>query len=85
MSLRRPSVEAELRETLARRIMFFDGGMGTMVQQLRLEEEDFRGACHFTPFTPFWNRSCRCDACGRSGTDAAVVMRAAVLKQKLLL
>jgi len=80
MSLRRPSVEAELRETLARRIMFFDGGMGTMVQQLRLEEEDFRGACHFTPFTPFWNRSCR-----RSGMDAAVVMRAAVLKQKLLL
>lgn len=32
-----------LRSTLAERIMYFDGGMGTMIQQLGLEESDFRG------------------------------------------
>jgi 5-methyltetrahydrofolate--homocysteine methyltransferase len=37
-------VAAEISETLKQRIMVFDGGMGTMIQQERLEEEDFRGA-----------------------------------------
>ncbi|ORY00126.1 methionine synthase-like protein [Basidiobolus meristosporus CBS 931.73] len=32
-----------LEETLPKRIMFLDGGMGTMIQKLRLEEEHFRG------------------------------------------
>ncbi|KAI9021620.1 methionine synthase [Phycomyces nitens] len=32
-----------LEKTLAERIMFLDGAMGTMVQRLRLEEDDFRG------------------------------------------
>ncbi|KAK7507103.1 hypothetical protein BaRGS_00001954 [Batillaria attramentaria] len=35
----RLAIEATLRE----RIMVFDGGMGTMIQQARLEEADFRG------------------------------------------
>ncbi|XP_071078778.1 methionine synthase-like isoform X1 [Haliotis cracherodii] len=33
----------QIAKTLQERIMVFDGGMGTMIQQLRLEEEDFRG------------------------------------------
>lgn len=33
----------ELTTTLLNRIMFFDGGMGTMIQSSKLEEEDFRG------------------------------------------
>ncbi|XP_038670351.1 methionine synthase isoform X1 [Scyliorhinus canicula] len=44
-------VEAELRSTLQdeleailqKRIMVLDGGMGTMIQQHKLEEDDFRG------------------------------------------
>ncbi|MGE9551390.1 methionine synthase [Erwinia amylovora] len=34
---------AELQRQLAKRIMVLDGGMGTMIQSYRLEEEDFRG------------------------------------------
>ncbi|XP_070401461.1 methionine synthase [Nothobranchius furzeri] len=37
------SVELELRTLLQQRIMVLDGGMGTMIQQHKLEEEDFRG------------------------------------------
>ncbi|MCJ8738770.1 hypothetical protein PDJAM_G00039620 [Pangasius djambal] len=37
------SLEAELRETLQKRIMVLDGGMGTMIQQRKLQEDDFRG------------------------------------------
>lgn len=37
------SLEAELRETLQKRIMVLDGGMGTMIQQRNLQEDDFRG------------------------------------------
>ncbi|XP_005100971.2 methionine synthase [Aplysia californica] len=33
----------EIEATLKKRIMIFDGGMGTMIQNERLEEEDFRG------------------------------------------
>ncbi|KAI3365357.1 hypothetical protein L3Q82_010443, partial [Scortum barcoo] len=36
-------LEAELRAVLQQRIMVLDGGMGTMIQQHKLEEEDFRG------------------------------------------
>ncbi|KAK7103336.1 methionine synthase-like [Littorina saxatilis] len=36
-------VAAEIEATLKQRIMIFDGGMGTMIQMERLEEEDFRG------------------------------------------
>jgi 5-methyltetrahydrofolate--homocysteine methyltransferase len=32
-----------IEKTLKERIMIFDGGMGTMIQNHRLEEEDFRG------------------------------------------
>uniref|UniRef100_A0A4W5QK29 Hcy-binding domain-containing protein n=1 Tax=Hucho hucho TaxID=62062 RepID=A0A4W5QK29_9TELE len=39
----RPSLEAELRDLLGKRIMILDGGMGTMIQERRLEEEHFRG------------------------------------------
>ena len=38
------SVEARLRELLARRILLLDGAMGTMIQQCGLDEDDFRGA-----------------------------------------
>jgi len=34
---------AEIEATLKERIMIFDGGMGTMIQQHRLDEESFRG------------------------------------------
>jgi 5-methyltetrahydrofolate--homocysteine methyltransferase len=33
----------ELRSLLSQRIVFMDGAMGTMIQQYKLEEEDFRG------------------------------------------
>ncbi|KAI8924169.1 methionine synthase-like protein [Entophlyctis helioformis] len=36
-------VEAYLRETLQRRIMFIDGAMGTMIQRYKFTEDDFRG------------------------------------------
>ncbi len=34
--------EVKLRELLEQRIVFLDGAMGTMIQQYKLEEEDFR-------------------------------------------
>ena len=34
---------SELREQLAKRILFLDGALGTMVQAHALEESDFRG------------------------------------------
>jgi len=37
------SIDAELREALAGRILFLDGAMGTMLQTQGLEEADFRG------------------------------------------
>lgn len=36
-------VKNSIEKTLLERIMIFDGGMGTMIQQQRFEEEDFRG------------------------------------------
>lgn len=36
-------VRDKIQSTLQERIMIFDGGMGTMIQKHRLEEEDFRG------------------------------------------
>ncbi|KAK3879260.1 hypothetical protein Pcinc_016153, partial [Petrolisthes cinctipes] len=33
----------EIREALSKRILVIDGAMGTMIQQHKLEEEDFRG------------------------------------------
>ncbi|KAF9584884.1 hypothetical protein BGW38_004805 [Lunasporangiospora selenospora] len=36
-------VQAYLEATLKEKIMFIDGAMGTMIQRLRLTEEDFRG------------------------------------------
>mmetsp|Transcript_19959 Transcript_19959/g.56091 ORF Transcript_19959/g.56091 Transcript_19959/m.56091 type:complete len:1249 (+) Transcript_19959:72-3818(+) len=38
-----PPVFGKLRKVLGERIMIIDGAMGTEVQRLRLEEEDFRG------------------------------------------
>lgn len=40
-------MSAELETTLKKRIMILDGGMGTMIQSYRLEEEDFRGKLTF--------------------------------------
>lgn len=37
------SVEDEIESVLRERIMILDGGMGTMIQQHALSEEDFRG------------------------------------------
>ncbi|MCX9458294.1 hypothetical protein IG604_21450, partial [Vibrio cholerae] len=37
-----PVTEA-LRRQLAERILIIDGGMGTMIQQYRLQEQDYRG------------------------------------------
>ncbi|HEY3326102.1 MAG TPA: methionine synthase [Novimethylophilus sp.] len=36
--------EAILRDLLSRRIMILDGAMGTMIQQYKLTEQDYRGA-----------------------------------------
>src|SRR4051794_37041498 len=36
-------VETRLRELMTRRILILDGAMGTMIQQYRLTEEQFRG------------------------------------------
>ncbi|RVE60053.1 hypothetical protein OJAV_G00194440 [Oryzias javanicus] len=36
-------LESELRALLQQRIMVLDGGMGTMIQQQQLDEDDFRG------------------------------------------
>ena len=33
----------EIAEELSKRIMIFDGAMGTMLQRRHLEEKDFRG------------------------------------------
>ncbi|SVE33161.1 uncharacterized protein METZ01_LOCUS486015, partial [marine metagenome] len=35
--------EADLRQLLEQRIVYLDGAVGTMIQQHKLEEEDFRG------------------------------------------
>ena len=44
-SINRPT-EQDLKDLLKERIVIMDGAMGTMIQQERLEEEDFRGE-HF--------------------------------------
>ncbi|MFZ6649586.1 methionine synthase [Undibacterium sp. TJN25] len=44
------STEAHLRDLLARRILILDGAMGTMIQQYKLSEEDYRGE-RFKDFT----------------------------------
>ena len=36
-------IGAEIAEELTKRVMILDGAMGTMIQQRKLEEEDFRG------------------------------------------
>ena len=37
------ATEARLRDLLSRRILILDGAMGTMIQQYKLSEEDYRG------------------------------------------
>lgn len=34
---------ADLKEELGKRILLLDGGMGTMIQQYKLTEADYRG------------------------------------------
>jgi 5-methyltetrahydrofolate--homocysteine methyltransferase len=43
LSPRQSHAAAELRHLLAQRIVILDGAMGTMIQDLRLSEADFRG------------------------------------------
>ncbi|MBT5689680.1 MAG: 5-methyltetrahydrofolate--homocysteine methyltransferase, partial [Opitutae bacterium] len=38
--------EVRLKELLAKRILYLDGAMGTMIQRHTLNEDDFRGE-HF--------------------------------------
>ena len=38
------TTEAQLRDLLSQRILILDGAMGTMIQQYKLTEEDYRGA-----------------------------------------
>ncbi|RJG04796.1 methionine synthase [Noviherbaspirillum cavernae] len=45
------STESILRDLLAQRILILDGAMGTMIQQYKLTEEDYRGA-RFVDFAP---------------------------------
>ncbi|WP_370693384.1 methionine synthase [Vibrio penaeicida] len=37
------NLRQQIEQQLSRRIMLIDGGMGTMIQDLKLEEEDYRG------------------------------------------
>jgi 5-methyltetrahydrofolate--homocysteine methyltransferase len=37
------NTENTLRRLLAQRILLFDGAMGTMIQRLKFDEQDFRG------------------------------------------
>ncbi len=39
----RPSLEAELRSIMSRRILVLDGAMGTNIQKYQLQEADYRG------------------------------------------
>lgn len=39
-----PRVLSSLEQQLAKRILIIDGGMGTMIQQYRLQEADYRGS-----------------------------------------
>jgi 5-methyltetrahydrofolate--homocysteine methyltransferase len=48
------AIESRLRQLAAERILVLDGAMGTMIQTLKLEEEEFRGA-RFDA----WNRELR--------------------------
>ncbi|HEY5367344.1 MAG TPA: homocysteine S-methyltransferase family protein, partial [Casimicrobiaceae bacterium] len=41
-----PDRTAELTRLIERRILVLDGAMGTMIQQCRLSEDDFRGSFH---------------------------------------
>src|SRR5665213_1796762 len=41
-----PDRTAELTRLIERRILVLDGAMGTMIQQCRLSEGDFRGSFH---------------------------------------
>jgi len=43
MSLKKTQASLDLSKLLKERIVFLDGAMGTMIQQHKLEEEDFRG------------------------------------------
>uniref|UniRef100_A0A8B9MBW5 Methionine synthase n=1 Tax=Accipiter nisus TaxID=211598 RepID=A0A8B9MBW5_9AVES len=43
LSYPQKSMEVEIESVLQERIMVLDGGMGTMIQQYALSEEDFRG------------------------------------------
>ena len=36
-------LEKDIRAILDKRVLILDGAMGTMIQQEKLEEEDFRG------------------------------------------
>ncbi|HEX4584687.1 MAG TPA: homocysteine S-methyltransferase family protein, partial [Burkholderiaceae bacterium] len=38
-----PDAEARLRDALRHRILILDGAMGTVIQQLKLGEDEFRG------------------------------------------
>lgn len=44
--MKKTSIYLEIEDLLKKRILFLDGAMGTMIQQYRLKEEDFRGT-HF--------------------------------------
>ena len=51
-SVKKITPQDELYDALKKRILIFDGGMGTMVQKYKLEEEDYRGqrfADHCSP------------------------------------
>ena len=37
------ATEVQLRELMAQRILILDGAMGTMIQQYKLTEADYRG------------------------------------------
>src|SRR3954463_13174437 len=54
MSVAMSQLEKKLRRIAAERVLVLDGAMGTMIQELKLDEEGFRGA-RFDA----WNRELR--------------------------
>ncbi|MGH7831303.1 MAG: homocysteine S-methyltransferase family protein, partial [Candidatus Binatia bacterium] len=38
-----PEIEQQLHKLLSERVLILDGAMGTMIQRLKLDEQDFRG------------------------------------------
>ena len=79
--------EKILRDLLAQRILILDGAMGTMIQQYKLTEQDYRGGEHgrFKDFqgpqgAEFCNKGTSCGCGANHGETANTPSRELFLK-----